>query len=510
MSATSPNPSPQPLVPSPAEPPVAAYDLAELVGFASRSPRRHPRLALTVFAVTAVVSLLAAAKLPRTYGTETKILAQRNLIMAALGNPRRSIPQDADAPTRGVVEAILERENLIAVVKDADLIDRWMASRSTLMRWKDQLVERLGAKPSEEDRMRAMVAILEKKVTVTTDEGVITIGAQWDSPQIVYDIVSATQRRFLDRRAEMETSTIVDTIAILETDAGKARAALSTNLAEVIRLANEAPPSRAAAPSTAPASGDAAPVAVAPRAPKTSSEDAASIAAAREIEAKLESKRKEIRNLEEPWERTIADQRAKLAELKSTYASAHPLVLEQERKLSDISTPPADLVALRLEEKALLAREDELPASVTGPYGLAATTPAPAGGGATTPTPHAAVAESPRERDDPPALVAARARLQTATRKYEDIVDRIDGAKIELETARAAFKYRYRVTLPPEIPTKALKPNPPLLAGGGIVLGVLLGLFAALAKDIVAGRFLEVWQVRRRLPVPLLAEVDEP
>lgn len=60
------------------------------------------------------------------------------------------------------------------------------------------------------------------------------------------------------------------------------------------------------------------------------------------------------------------------------------------------------------------------------------------------------------------------------------------------------------------MPTKALKPNPPLLAGGGLVLGVLLGLFATIAKDLAAGRFLEVWQVRRRLPVPLLAEVDEP
>lgn len=433
MSATPPVPSPQPAAASAPEAPVAAYDLGELAGFAARSPKRHPRLAATVFAVTAVVSLLAAAKLPRTYATETKILAQRNLIMAALGNPRRSIPQDADAPTRGVQEAILERDNLIAVVKDADLLDRWMASRSPLMRWKDRLVERLGAPPSEEDRIRAMVAILEKKVSVTTDEGVITIGAQWDSPQIVYDIVSATERRFLDKRAEMETSTIVDTIAILEIDATKARAALSTNLAEVIRLAGEAGASHAPSiAATAPGADAPAPVVVKPRAPKTSTEDAENIAAAREIEAKLEAKRKEIRNLEEPWERTIADQRAKLAELKSTYAAAHPLVLEQERKLSDISTPPADLVQLRQEEKALLAREDELPASVTGPYGLAATAPTTTGGGdgSPTPTPRAPVVESPRERDDPPALVAARARLQTATRKYEDIVDRIDAAKI--------------------------------------------------------------------------------
>ena len=73
-----------------------------------------------VLAILALFSLF-----PATYHTETRILAQRNLVMPALGNPHRSVPIDSDTPTHSVSETILTRENLLALIADLDLPRRW-------------------------------------------------------------------------------------------------------------------------------------------------------------------------------------------------------------------------------------------------------------------------------------------------------------------------------------------------------------------------------------------------
>jgi capsular polysaccharide biosynthesis protein len=48
-----------------------------------------------------------------------------------------------------------------------------------------------------------------------------------------------------------------------------------------------------------------------------------------------------------------------------------------------------------------------------------------------------------------------------------------------------------------------------LIVIGGVVAGLLLGVFAALARDLLSGRLLESWQVQRELGLPVLAEFDQ-
>jgi hypothetical protein len=88
-------------------------------------------------------------------------------------------------------------------------------------------------------------------------------------------------------------------------------------------------------------------------------------------------------------------------------------------------------------------------------------------------------------------------------------MDRVDAARIELHAAQAAFKYRYTVVDPPEIPKEAKRPDRVLLSVGGLFLGAVLAVFAAAARDLAGGRFVEAWQVRRLLGVPVLAEIHE-
>jgi capsular polysaccharide biosynthesis protein len=76
-----------------------------------------------------------------------------------------------------------------------------------------------------------------------------------------------------------------------------------------------------------------------------------------------------------------------------------------------------------------------------------------------------------------------------------------------METARAAFKYRYVVITPARIPKDAAKPKVPLMIAGGIILAALVTIFVAIMMDFGGGRVIEPWQVDRQLGVPVLAEV---
>jgi capsular polysaccharide biosynthesis protein len=55
-----------------------------------------------------------------------------------------------------------------------------------------------------------------------------------------------------------------------------------------------------------------------------------------------------------------------------------------------------------------------------------------------------------------------------------------------------------------------VKPKKPLVYGGAAIMGLLLGVFAAVILDIRTGRILERWQLSRQLGLPVLAEVRRP
>ena len=76
-----------------------------------------------------------------------------------------------------------------------------------------------------------------------------------------------------------------------------------------------------------------------------------------------------------------------------------------------------------------------------------------------------------------------------------------------MDTAKAAFKYRYSVIFPPQLPKAPFKPNPMTLWAAGVVAGLLFAILAAVVADLRSGRLLETWQVRRWLDLEVLAEV---
>ena len=460
---------------SPSEPTEALLDLGPIVrlaGRAARSMRRHKLLAVGSFALVVSAAIVAVLVMPKSYLTEAKILAQRNMVMPALGNPRRSVPLESDAPTKLATEAVMKRENLLAIIRQTNLLAEWKAQRVPIARLKDEIVARLTHPLTAEEELDALVGLLGHRLYVDPKEGTVTIGVTWPDARTAYRIVQAAQDNFLTERHGTEVSLIGESIAILEGHVATTRLDIDSAYAELQRVLPAAPrPSavRATRPNQALMSQ----------------------------QALLSAKRQAIADIVTFHGHRLAEVQAKLAEQERVLGANHPEIAETRRALAAANVEPPQLVGLRREERKLA---DQIIA-LGGIPGAPVAAPALSGEFVTAarglrPDSAAGAEES-----------YARSRLKIALDNYQDLLDRLSGARIELQTARAACKYRSSVLTPGQIPSRPIKPNPPLLIGLGLLLGACMAVAAPLLLDMARGRVLEPWQIRSTLGLDVLGEV---
>ena len=209
--------------------------IRDYVGFALRAPGRHKLLSAFVFLCVLGAAVAALWAMPRTYHTEVKILAQRNQVISALGNPRRSMPGDADAPTRAASETVMRRDNLVALIRQTNLLEHWETHRAPIQRLRDSVQQMVGGPLDEEDKLDALVGLLGKKLSVQTGEGTVTIAIDWQDAQMAYRLVEAAQQNFLEARHAMEISTIAEAISILEGHASSVQESIENTLEDMQR-----------------------------------------------------------------------------------------------------------------------------------------------------------------------------------------------------------------------------------------------------------------------------------
>ena len=446
--------------------------------------RRKGVVALTfLLTVGATVALLAI--LPRTYHIDAQLLTQRNTVMPALGNPGRTVPTDANVPTRAAAETVLRRDNLLSLMKQTDLLNRWEQKRTPVLQLKDWLVQQI-APPSEEDRINAMVGLLEKRFNVTTGESTVNIGIDWPDAQMGYALVDNALQNFLEQRHSAEVSSIAETIAILESHAADLREQIDSTLEDIKR--GQAPVSKT--------------VKVDPAAPPPPRRDPAVEAAkaqAAEVKVMIEAKRRAINELDDFRRRRLAELQTELAQKRSVYADAHPAVAQILQSISALQEDSPQLAALRKDERELQSEYERLSAKrAEGTPGV----------------PRSSEVAPRRKAADPPGPDVegeySRTRLRFAMEKYDVLLDRINSARIELDTARAAFKYRYSIVRPPQLPKRAEKPKVPLVLAAGVMAAIAFSIVAAALADLRSGRVLESWQVERGLGLEVLGQVPRP
>jgi len=461
--------------------------ITETVSLAFGAVWRNRKQAVVVLLSFVALTGGAIAIMPRSFHTESRILAQRNLVMPALGNPRRAVPIDSDTPTRAVSETIFTRDNLVALIKQLDLMDRWDSERAPILKLRDKIQDKLRKPQTEQQRLDALIGTLEKTLKVTTDEGTVTIAIDWPNAHTAFEIVQTAQDNFLQSRHETEVSTIDETIAILEGHANEVRKTIEETLDQIGKARVALNP--AAAPG----------VAAVRR--KRSSGDGSAVT---ELRAALDDKRRQIAELETQRAQQLGQLRVQLAQEKAIYASAHPVVISTEQSIKDLSVETPALVALRHEENELAEKYIQFKEVQVGNDRPAFFAPL-----VTAPKQMTMRERELSEEQEDERIGYPKARLKIAGDNYEDLLRRIEGARIELDTAQAAFKYRYRVIRPAEVPEKPTSPKIPALLAAGVVLGSIASLITSLAAERRGNKIQASWQVERALHVPVLVEIGK-
>jgi len=490
LQPMSPMPLQRPQPPQEGAEPSDLFDyrrLREYAAFAIHSLARRKGLALTVFTAVFGCAVLSLYALPKEYDSDVKLLGQRNQVISSLAVPGRNMPTDADAPARAAFDTIMRRDNLVALIEQTGLVAHFYSHRSPAGRLKDRINSLLGREMTEDAKLDTVLGMLEKRLVVSSaaswqGEGTVSIGVEWPDPVMAHTLVEAAQQSFIEARHISELSNIAEAISILEGHSALMREEVEEAADSLARVRNARAARNAPAPSPA-----------ATAAPKPARPSEASL----QLKSIIDAKQRAIDDLEDFRKKRLLEIQARLSEQKAIYSETHPIVVDLAQSVRSMSNESPQVATLRREMNDL--RSEYLRR----------------GGGdgaekrafASVPSEIVKVEVSERAVESPEEI-SKQTMLHQALSKYTALLDRIDSAKIEMDTARAAFKYRYSVFWPARIPNNPAKPKVPMVLGAGLIAGLLLALFASTAADVISRRVLEPWQVERDLAIPILGRVS--
>ncbi|HEX3344222.1 MAG TPA: hypothetical protein VHS09_06600, partial [Polyangiaceae bacterium] len=456
---------------------------------------------------------------PKTYHVETKALAQPTSALTVRGDG-----PSADTLTRAAADTVLRQDNLLALIKETDLLAYTRDHRAPVQRARDAVVRLVrGHDESEADQLDALVKRLETKLVVWTSDSAnaaggstVTIAIDWSDATMACRLVDAAQQAFLAARYAREVTALSESIAILSKHATILKTDVDDAVAAIERMrpgadtSKDAPRAEGASPS-APARSRVL-MMQRPRSPRA---DSSHLPPSPEIQAKQQA----IDELEDLRRRRLSELQARLAEARAIYTENHPTIVDLKQSIAALSVESAQVGSLRQEIAALKAEREEEVAQASGSSASVPPVtwvPAPAG------TSSSAAATPPQlpsdvlrialdlREDRDPAMVYARGQLRDAMDKYAALRAQIQGAQIDLETAQAAFKYRYTVVTPARLPRSPTVPNIPVVTLVAFVVALLCAFLLAVLVDLRRGRLLERWQLERLLDRPVLGELALP
>lgn len=464
----------------PQDDPSDAFESARLmawVRFVITAPARHKKVALAAFLMVFAVGVLALLVAPIKWTVSGAILAQRSPVMGVLSNP--TMNREWDAPTRAAREQLLRRENLVQLCEETGFVDKYLATRAPAVRARDWLFEKMGRHRTRDQVLEALADTLNDRLVVwVSPEGLVNISFTWADREIAFEMVQAAVQNFIEGRYATEVKMVGETIAILEGRDAEIQKQVAATLGQLeqkeraLRIRN-APPSRPA-----------------PRARVAPDQETS------RLESTLAARRRAAAALEEFRQQRLGELQSQLQQQLGIYAPQHPTVQATRRAIENAAGSSAQLEALRTEVHEL---ERELQRR-----GGNVDTLADAGSSAYDD--FAAAARLRLESDDP-RLEYERRQLDMLLRQHQQFTERLDAARVELDTAQAAFKYRYIVVTPPQLPRAPAKPYGLLFLGGGIAGGIAFALFVSAALDILSGRILERWQIEQQLGLTVFNEV---
>ncbi len=442
--------------------------LGDWARYALRAARRHPLLVLLVFLAGAGGAVAYYRLRTPLYRVETRIMAQ-NQGFGALG--RKVTP--GDAPTRSVHDLVHRRENLVALLEHAGAKPVPEPAPEGLERLAALASEALatlagGPAQAPEDPLDALVRRLDKALVVTAFDETVTFSVEWPHARQAYLLVDGALQNFLEDRHVQEITMADEAISLLQPRVAELREQVARVGDELRRTAADREVTRRAARVALPAPGE---------------EPAEDLAW---LKVSLDSKERAVADVEEIRRRRLTEAQAQLDAQRTILSDAHPTVAGLRQDVAALTRESPQITALREEARKVraeyAARLAQAPRRVVRPQ---------------RPYEEPAPGQGPIEENE---------RVREARFQYQQMVDRLAVAKLERDAAGAAFKYRYTVAWPAELPRSPSSPNPTRVFGVGLLGALLLAFGAATALELRRGLIVQRWQVLRQLRLPILAE----
>ncbi|MBK9519489.1 MAG: hypothetical protein IPO09_19565 [Anaeromyxobacter sp.] len=442
-----------------------------------RAPLRHRALAAAALAACLALGVVLILIMPVKYQVQTVVLTQRSLLMSSLTNP--GMNREWDVPTRSAREVVIRRENIVALAKQVDFVGRHMASRAPVVRARDWVVERFSSTArTPELLLEVMVDTLQDRLQISTGaEGTVTISFEWANRELALDVVQAALQIFLEERHVAEVEAVGESIAIFEEHDAKVQKEIATTVAKVEVKER------------------ALQVRTSPRPPPVAPPRAESGELAR-LEATLAARRRALADLELFRQQRLAEMQAQLAQQQTIYAPSHPTLASTKLVIDGLSQPSP-------QRQALQAEITQLESEVARRGGQASLAPAVA---STLEADMAAARLRLLQMADP-RLELERRQLEDLLREHSNLLERIDAARLEMDTALAAFKYRYTVVSPPQLPRRPARPYTLIYLVGGLLGGLAAAFGVALLADLIGGRVVEKWQLEESVGIEVLGEL---
>src|SRR3989440_6719776 len=191
-------------------------ELRDYAGFSVRSLGRRWKLVGSVLLLFAAALGAAIRYLPRRYHVEARMLA-----LPAEGAPGALRGNNGDASLlQSAAEVILSRQNLLELIREHDLLERWDSSRGPML----QLWDRLRRRPIDPvHRERALVRSFEKRLTVQVKGPHVILGFDWPEPQTAVEVVRSAEAKLIAARRDAELVPLERKVATLESSATAAR-----------------------------------------------------------------------------------------------------------------------------------------------------------------------------------------------------------------------------------------------------------------------------------------------
>jgi uncharacterized protein involved in exopolysaccharide biosynthesis len=440
--------------------------------------------------------------LPKTYECQSRLLAKRNEYLS---------PDRRGQLTESASEVLHRKETLAHIVQQTDLVKEWKARREPVFRLKDQIMAYIFAPISDTDLAEVLLVMLDNNLNVEADQETVTITVEWRDPELAFRLVTAAQQAFLEERHVQEIGLLAESTAILEGHAAKLEQEIKASIENLRGVIHAKGGGAKPAPDPATTDADKAakpkPKSVfrpfeAKGAPQPSEADQARIA---ELGALIEAKKSSLEGLAGSKQQKVDDLSNRLSQLRSIYTDAHPAIEDLKRQLEVADQDSPMLAKLRAEMQALESEK----ASLQNQFIAAGTPTRPSG--AFVELGHQALDDlkaTPGIDLDDPEIRFAGTQVGFTISKYHNILKEIDGARVDQEKAQAAFKHRYRVVHPPEVPKRPIKPNPIKIVAGALLGGLFLGLMIAIAIELRRDLIYEPWQVEGMLNLPVVANVN--